>query len=151
MKSLRASFPTRWFKIKDELAHMPTDYVSFQDYRAICEKHGEKNLDSQNSLSGYLHDLGIALNYSEDHRLRFGYVLRPAWVTDGIYALLHAFVSPKGLFTMGEAERVLAERRYSAREVHFILDLMEQFELSFPLGDNKNRILIPELLEDQQP
>src|SRR5947207_4361730 len=28
---------------------------------------------------------------------------------------------------------------------------MEKFELSFPLGDSKKLILIPQLLEDQQP
>lgn len=151
IKSLKTSFPTRWFAIKDELAQMRTDYVTFQDYRAICQKHGEDNLESQNSLSGYLHDLGIALNYSEDHRLRFGYVLKPEWVTEGIYALLYAFISSKGLFTPGEAERVLEVKKYSAQEVHFILGLMDQFELSFPLGDARNRVLIPELLDDQQP
>jgi internalin A len=151
MKSLKASFPTRWFAIKNELADMRTDYVTFQGYRDICKKHGEDKQESQNSLSGYLHDLGIALNYSQDHRLRFGYVLKPEWVTEGIYALLHAFVASKGIFTPGEAERVLEHKKYSAQEVHFILGLMEQFELSFPLGDNKNRILIPELLDDQQP
>jgi len=150
MKSLKDSFPTRWFEIKDDLAKMQTDYVSFEDYRKICKTHGEENVESQNSLSGYLHDLGIALNYHADHRLRFGYVLKPEWVTAGIYALLHAFVKSKGLFTPGEAQRVL-EKRYSADAVHFILGLMEQFELSFALGDTKGRILIPELLDDQQP
>jgi len=151
MTSLKASFPTRWFKIKDELARMKTDYVSLEDYRRTCEKYGEKSVESQTSLSAYLHDLGIALNYNEDHRLRFGYVLKPEWVTEGIYTLLHAFVGSKGLFTPGEAERVLEKKKYSAESVHFILSLMEQFELSFPLGDTKNRALIPELLDDQQP
>jgi hypothetical protein len=28
---------------------------------------------------------------------------------------------------------------------------MEQFELSFPLADRQNHILIPQLLEDRQP
>src|SRR5260370_28249661 len=130
MRTLKAAFPTRWFATNGQLAKMRTDYVTFQDYRAICHRHGEHNPESQNSLSGYLHDLGIALNYSADHRLRFGYVLKPEWVTEGIYALLHAFVSAKGLFTPGEAERVLDKKKYSAQEVHFILELMEQFELS---------------------
>jgi internalin A len=151
LKSLKATFPTRWFAIKDELANIKSDYVTFDDYRAMCSKHGENDPDAQNSLSGFLHDLGIALNYKTDPRLRFAYVLKPEWVTEGIYALLHAFVRTKGLFSPADAEKVLDKKKYPMEAVHFILGLMEQFELSFPLNDAKKRILIPELLDDQQP
>jgi internalin A len=151
MKSLKASFPRRWFAIKDELSQMAAEYVTFEGYRAICGKHGEGDPVEQTSLAGFLHDLGIALNYKDDPRLRFGYVLKPEWVTEGIYALLHAFVTSKGLFVQSEAEKVLAPKKYSFEAVEFILGLMEKFELSFPLGDSKKRILIPQLLEDQQP
>jgi len=130
---------------------MSSDYVTFSEYREICRKHGEENVESQNSLSGYLHDLGIALNYREDPRLRFAYVLKPEWVTQGIYALLHAFVSSKGLFTPSEAVAILSEKGYPTEAAHFILGLLEQFELSFPLGDARKRILIPQLLDDRQP
>jgi internalin A len=151
MQSLKASFPRRWFAIKDELSQMSAEYVTFEEYRAICRKHGESNPTEQNSLAGFLHDLGIALNYKDDPRLRFAYVLKPEWVTEGIYALLHAFVTNKGLFTPSEAEEVLGPKKYSPEAVEFILGLMEKFELSFPLGDSKERILIPQLLDDQQP
>ena len=79
------------------------------------------------------------------------YILKPEWITSGIYALLHAFVKSKGLFTRAEAEKVLLAKKYSAEAAGFILGLMEQFELSFALGDKQNRILIPQLLDDQQP
>ena len=92
MESLKAKFPTRWFAIKDRLSNMKDDYVTFDRYRAICSELGESDAELQTSLSGYLHDLGIALNYRDDPRLRFAYILKPEWVTDGIYALLHAFV-----------------------------------------------------------
>jgi internalin A len=151
MKSLQASFPRRWFAIKDELSQMAAEYVTFEDYRDLCRKHGEGDPAQQTSLAGFLHDLGIALNYKDDARLRFGYVLKPEWVTEGIYALLHAFVTSKGLFTPIEAEKVLAPKKYPPEAVEFILGLMEKFELSFPLGDGKKRILIPQLLDDQQP
>jgi internalin A len=150
-KDVKANFPLRWFSIKDALSRMATDFVTFSDYRKICEENGEKDPAQQTLLAGFLHDLGIALNYKEDPRLRFAYVLKPEWVTQGIYALLHAFVKSGGLFTRGEAEKTLAAKGYSAEAVDFLLGLMEQFELSFPLGDRQNRILIPELLEDQQP
>ena len=97
LKSLQEKFPTRWFAIKEKLAHMKDNYVSIADYRALCRTNGEVDPEKQDLLSGFLHDLGIALNYRNDPRLRFAYVLKPEWVTKGIYALLHAFVTTKGI------------------------------------------------------
>jgi len=151
LKDLKAGFPARWFAIKKELTGMGAQYVTFEDYRAICRKHGEGDVEKQTSLAGFLHDLGIALNYRNDPRLRFAYVLKPEWVTEGIYGLLHAFVTTKGLFTSAEAERALAGKGYTTEAADFIMGLMEQFELSFPLGDYQKRTLIPQLLDDQQP
>jgi internalin A len=151
MQSLKASFPERWFGIKDELSQMRDQYVTYERYRGICVKRGEKDPEKQALLAGFLHDLGIALNYRDDPRLRFAYVLKPEWVTEGIYALLHAFVKSKGLFTRTDAQRVLAPKEYNAEAADFIMGLMEQFEVSFPLGDSLRRSLIPQLLEDQQP
>lgn len=108
-------------------------------------------MEKQTALAGFLHDLGIALNYKDDPRLRFAYVLKPEWVTDGIYALLHAFIKSKGLFSRAEAEKALAPKGYKAEAADFIMGLMEQFEVSFPLGDSQRRSLIPQLFDDQQP
>lgn len=150
-ESLKTRFPTRWFAIKQALATMPADFVSFAEYRALCRTNGVEDPENQDSLSGNLHDLGIALNYKNDPRLRFAYVLKPEWVTKGIYALLHAFVSAKGIFTPAEAEQVLGRQGYSVEAVEFLLGLMERFELSFPLPGPGKQILIPQLLDDQQP
>jgi internalin A len=151
MGSLKTSFPERWFAIKDTLSQMNDQYLTYENYRQICTDLGEKDPERQKSLAGFLHDLGIALNYKDDPRLRFAYVLKPEWVTEGIYALLHAFVKTKGLFTRSEAERVLGSKGYEPKAADFIMGLMEQFEVSFPLGDSQKRGLIPQLLEDQQP
>src|ERR1017187_469906 len=83
LQSLKTRFPTRWFAIKEKLARMTADFVSFADYRALCRVNGEEDPESQDALSGFLHDLGIALNYRNDPRLRFAYVLNPEWVTNG--------------------------------------------------------------------
>jgi len=151
MESLKARFPRRWFAIKDALSTMAAEHISFEKYCELCQQNGESDAASQTSLAGFLHDLGIALNYGQDPRLRFNYVLKPEWVTQGIYALLHAFVRSKGVFTHAEAEKALAKKKYSAQDTNFILGLMERFELSFPLDEKPRRILIPELLDDQQP
>jgi internalin A len=52
MSSLKANFPTRWFAIKDRLAKMKTDYVTLDQYRAMCRELGEQDPELQTSLSG---------------------------------------------------------------------------------------------------
>jgi internalin A len=151
MQSLKESFPSRWFDIKDELSRVNAQFITFEKYREICRRNGEHDPQQQTMLARFLHDVGIALSYKEDPRLHFAYVLKPEWVTHGIYALLHAFVTSKGLFFRSEAERILAPKGYSGNAAHFIFGLMEQFELSFSLGDSQKRSLIPQLLEDRQP
>src|SRR5205085_6363836 len=79
MQSLKASFPRRWFAIKNELSQMQAEYLTFDKYREICRRHGEENAEDQGQLAGFLHDLGIALNYRDDPRLSFNYVLKPEW------------------------------------------------------------------------
>jgi small GTP-binding protein len=151
LDSLKTRFPRRWFAIKNELSQMRSEYLTFEDYRALCTKYGEPDPKKQTELAGFLHELGIALNYKDDPRLRYAYVLKPEWVTGGVYALLHAFAASKGIFKLAEGQRVLKEKGYSIDAADFILGLMEQFELGFPLRDAQQRVMIPQLLEDQQP
>ncbi|MCI0559931.1 MAG: ADP-ribosylation factor-like protein, partial [Nitrososphaera sp.] len=90
LKHLRAAFPASWFAIKDKLAGTKKNFITFDDYRKLCSKNGEKQDSGQDSLATHLHNLGIALNYKDDARLRDTHVLNPRWVTDGIYKILNA-------------------------------------------------------------
>jgi internalin A len=65
LRDVKASFPLRWFSIKDELSKRATEFVTFADYRRICEEHGEKDPEQQTLLASFLHDLGIALTLTE--------------------------------------------------------------------------------------
>jgi internalin A len=66
------------------------NYISFEEYRHICEENNEKSLRAQESLAFSLHSLGIVLNYKDDPRLRDTNVLNPHWVTNGIYKVLNS-------------------------------------------------------------
>jgi internalin A len=150
VESIKAKFPEKWFLIKNELSRMNDDYLTLERYRALCAAYGEPASGSQSSLAGFLHDLGIALNYKNDPRLRL-YVLNPKWVTDGIYTLLHAFARNNGLFTFTEAVAALDDHGYSPEATMFIVALMERFELGFSFGEPPSKVLIPQLLSEQQP
>ncbi len=102
----------------------------------MCEL-GEHDPESQKKLAGYLHSLGIALNYSDDPRLRDTHVLNPHWVTNGIYKILNAkeLADRKGEIELKSLGDLLDQYDYPTRMHGFLLDLMRKFELCFPLGD----------------
>lgn len=90
LEHLRLVFPTSWFEIKNRLTLSTKNYIRFEEYRSICAADGEMDASAQDSLATHLHNLGIALNYKDDLRLRGTHVLNPHWVTSGIYQLLNA-------------------------------------------------------------
>jgi internalin A len=151
LRSVKEPFPLRWFAIKTHLAGMKTDFIEYRDYQQLCKTQGVVSDSDQRLLAGFLHDLGIVLQYVNDPRLRFAYVLRPQWVTEGIYALLHAPAASDGVLTLAQARSALDGKKYSDEAVHFLLALLETFELSFAMNDSLGRVLIPQLLADRQP
>jgi internalin A len=86
---LRDEFPSTWFSIKDRLSVMKENYLTFDGYRNLCRENGEGDPVAQETLAGFLHSLGIALNYKDDPRLRDTHVLNPRWVTEGVYKIIN--------------------------------------------------------------
>jgi internalin A len=153
LEHLRDAFPASWFSIKDKLAGMKKNYLSFDEYRKECAELGEEDPKAQESLAFYLHSLGIALNYKDDARLKDTHVLNPHWVTSGIYKILNAnrLERQKGEISLEDLPSILDAKDYP-KEMHgFLLDLMKKFELCFDLEGKEGVYLIPELLDKQQP
>lgn len=153
LEHLRDAFPASWFSIKDKLAGMRKNYLSFDEYRKECAKLGEKDPEAQDSLAFHLHNLGIALNYKDDTRLKDTNVLNPHWVTSGIYKILNAsrLEKQKGEISLKDLPAILDAKDYPEEMHGFLLDLMKKFELCFSLEERKGVYLIPELLDKQQP
>lgn len=153
LEHLRDAFPAAWFSIKDMLAGMKKNYVSFEEYRRFCEEQGEMDSKAQEALAGYLHNLGIVLNYKDDPRLQDKHVLNPHWVTGGIYKILNSdkLERQKGEIRLSELAEVLDPGEYPADMRRFILDLMKRFDLCFSFPDDDTHYLVPELLDKQEP
>lgn len=133
---------------------MKENYVSFERYRELCEKLGEKDPTAQEQLAGYLHGLGIALNFKDDYRLQDTHVLNPHWVTNGIYKILTAdkMAEQHGVLRLRDLASILDPQIYPKSKHAFLLDLMKKFELCFEFSDDPScRYLIPELLDKQEP
>ncbi|MCI0691348.1 TIR domain-containing protein [candidate division KSB1 bacterium] len=153
LEHLRDAFPASWFNIKDQLAGMKKNYLSFEEYCKVCAKNGEKDAAAQEKLAFYLHSLGIALNYKDDPRLQDTHVLNPHWVTNGIYKILNAerLAKQKGVIHLKNIPSILDSKKYPSRMHCFLFDLMKKFELCFSFPDDDTRYLIPELLDKQEP
>ena len=152
LEHLRDPFPASWFSIKDKLAGIKKNFLSFEEYRKVCARQGEKGGKEQELLAGYLHNLGIVLNYRDDARLQHTQVLNPHWVTKGIYKVLNAekLEKQKGEIRLHDLSAILDGRKYPANMHSFLFDLMKKFDLCFSFPDEETRFLIPELLDKQE-
>ena len=150
---LRAAFPSSWFSIKEKLASMADNFISFDQYRALCTECGEKDAESQEDLATHMHNLGVALNYKDDPRLRDTHVLNPRWVTNGVYDILNDkfLLKRNGELRLDDLGRMLDKKRYPRHMHRFLMDLMKKFELCFTFTDDDTHYLIPELLDKQEP
>ncbi len=150
--------PKKWHRIKETLTKLPENFLSYEGYRALCLQEGVPEERQQDSLAEVLHRLGIALNFRDHHRLRHTSVLKPQWVTTGIYGLLrHAQAQEcHGVLERAMIAQALPGQDYPPDTHEFVMELMEKFEVAFPLdaaapNETVSRWLIPELLSEVQP
>ncbi|MBE9041330.1 leucine-rich repeat domain-containing protein, partial [Oscillatoriales cyanobacterium LEGE 11467] len=83
------TLPESWFAVKAQLEQLDADYIEYHQYQQICADKTVTDTQSQDTLIGFLHDLGIALNFRDDPRLKQDSVLNPEWVTNGVYSILN--------------------------------------------------------------
>jgi internalin A len=167
MEEVRRRFPNKWFEIKKWLGGMEESYLAYGAYAARCAELGETDPEKQEELAAWLHDLGVALNYGRDPRLRDTTVLRPDWLANGIYAILRANdtrhekpLAREGIVTLESlgpiyetAERLgmLRAKDYPEEKWPFLLRLMSLFQLSFPVDEEGQQQLVPALLPLEEP
>jgi signal recognition particle receptor subunit beta len=162
MEHVWLGVPKKWHRVKEELGKTQESFLEYKDYQALCARLGVEDAQQQDSLAENLHRLGIALNFRDHHRLKHTSVLKPQWVTEGIYGLLR-FAQKKDCHGVLERKWIgeaLSAKDYPADKHGFVMELMEKFEVAFPLetGDTAagqpkepQRWLIPELLPEVQP
>jgi hypothetical protein len=158
--------------IKDWLEGLDKAGTNFLDYETFsreCSMRGEPDGEKQAEVAALMHDLGVAMNYARDERLRDTTVLRPDWLANGIYAVLRANLflpgrplAPDAVLTaekLGEIYAVAAQKPvemlkakdYPVEKWAFLLRLMNLFQLSFPLNEDGSRQLCPTLLRAEPP
>jgi internalin A len=155
---IRDPIPTTWLDIKNQLEEMQSkyDFISYEKYQDICAQSGITDPSYQKNLVSILNDLGVVLNFQDDPRLNETNVLNPEWVTSGVYDILnnHSLMTErKGILDISTLNSILKEpQRYPENKRHFLMGLMEKFELCYPLdGYRTPHYLISDLLPIDEP
>lgn len=154
MPSVREKIDPAWARVRTHLEDMKESFVPFDRYREICAVQGVKESEKQETLAKILDCLGIALNYRDDLRLRDTSVLKPRWIVDGIYTVLRWLHKHEtnGEMRMADFPKALKDKKTYPPDMHqFLLNLMEKFELCFPMEGEETVYLVPGLLEANQP
>jgi internalin A len=142
-----------WFAVKARLERMEQDYVPYAEYAQMCHDEGITDETSQRTLIGFLHDLGVVLNFQGDPRLEDTNILNPEWVTNGVYKILnHPALQSNGVLERRQLSQILPAREYPRDKCLLIMDMMRKFELCFDFeGEKDERFLIPALLAKREP
>lgn len=152
---IKTTWGLNWFKIKKELENMEENFISYSQYKKICIEENLEEKSGQDTLVGFLNDLGVILHF-RDLGLEDTHVLNPRWITNAVYKIIN---SGKLAESNGELDLALLEELlkplegggyiYPPEKYKYIIDLMKKFELCFEI--NKNVVLIPDLLAIQEP
>jgi internalin A len=143
-----------WFEVKRQLEELDKDYIPYETYVDMCEAQGILDEESQRTLIGFLHDLGIVLNFQDDARLGGTNILNPEWVTNGVYRILNdpVLLQRRGCLERADLVRILDRKIYPRHKHQFILDVMRKFELCYAFEEeSESRYLIPDLLSKEAP
>lgn len=158
----------RWIPIKEQLQEETklNDKLNEARFIEICQQHGLTKKSERQSAIRFLNDLGIVLHF-EDINLAEYYVLDPYWITYGIYQIVTSKFAgdQKGKIAIDKLDFIINEEEdketsyqpsnykkitYSNNERRFLIDILQQFKLSFTLRD-KCHFILPDLLDTQEP
>ena len=145
--------PKTWVLVRNFLESDDRDYISLQDFFAICEANGLTRHEDKLQLSRYLHDLGVCLHFQdeEDSLLYRTVILKPEWGTDAVYKVLDnkQVIDNQGCFTRNDLKTIWQSEKYASRRGE-LLELMKKFQLCYEIPDCKNTFIAPQLLSDKE-
>jgi internalin A len=154
LKEIYDLIPLSWFSVKQQLEAMTEDFISYNRYIGICHENKIPEEQNQEQLIDLLHRLGLVLNFRDHPILKSTNVLKPNWVTEGIYAILSDETlkkENKGIFTLADLSRVLDPARYPVNRYDYLIELMKEFELCFDIDSTPKQFLIPAILPKDEP
>ena len=157
VKMVKTKWLKSWFNIKNKLTEITHDFISYSQFREICNQLGitDEQEQEREILIEYLDNLGVLLHFRE-FDLSDTHILNPKWVTEGVYKIINyeKIVRNDGRLKLEWVKDILKKQdktdfEYPPDKQLFIISLMKKFELCFEL--DKNTVLIPDLLDIKEP
>jgi internalin A len=145
------SLPGTWVAVREKLEKDARNYITLENYIAICEKSGLTSREDMFQLSGYLHDLGVCLHFQDHPLLKKTVILNPKWGTDAVYKVLdnREVIENLGKFDPGDLDKIWFDSQYTDMQDE-LLGLMTKFKLCYQIP-NSSYFIAPQLLSENQP
>ncbi|MFG6099602.1 COR domain-containing protein [Leptothoe sp. ISB3NOV94-8A] len=146
--------PKVWVRVRSALENYATNcnYITLEKYRDLCRTSQLTERNRQNSLSNYLHDLGVILHFHEDPILKHYVILKPEWGTAAVYDALDTQEIHEnfGRFTREQLNTIWSDSQYAEMRDE-LLQLMMRFKLCYEIPGCANHFIAPQLLSPEQP
>jgi internalin A len=151
-------FNNNWKAARDELLVYPEPRISYGTFVETCAAHGLSQIDTD-TLAHLMHDLGYIVHYSDDEKLRDDVVLKPEWLTKAIGFVLEdrATQDAEGILPDARLTQVWRdhafqnEPRYDPALYPFFLRLMEKYDVSYRLPEERHASLVAQHVPQVRP
>ena len=146
-----SSLPKTWKKVRETLELDSRNYINLEEYLSICEQNGFERREDKLQLSGYLHDLGVCLDFQDDPLLNKTVILKPEWGTAAVYKALDSQTvrNKFGKFNKDDLTNIWNEKKYLNMRDE-LLQLMIRFKLCYKIPGNSQTYIAPQLLTENQ-
>lgn len=143
--------PKIWAKIRTVIDKKTENHITLHEFRSLCGIEGIKNIEKQDYVSDYMHDLGVILRFRGNPLLNKVVFLKPQWALDAIYKVLdHTRGNLNGHFTKSELQEIWSATEYFDIQDE-LLELMMKFELCYRIDSATEQYLVPSLLSKDIP
>jgi internalin A len=146
------SLPKKWINVCKALENDPRNYISFDEYRQLCEAHNFQQRQEQLQLSDYLHDLGVCLHFQADPLLKKVLILNLGWATIAVHKVFDTLEveGNRGVFNRTQLSTIWDEHQYASMQDE-LLQLMMNFKLCYQIPGTQDEYIVPQLLDDNPP
>lgn len=167
---LQQTVNSHWNRLQQSIQSENRDYLSRQQYLALCKKCGVKNADAADLLT-YFNNLGVCFSYHRDRDCRESAdykLLRPVWLTNALYAVIQegSAYAQGGILNRDAIQTMLAGRgpnqvrkksyhrtvpelTYRTEECQYILDVAAAYNLCYEAEPGK--LFFPSLCKADSP
>ncbi|MFZ5881601.1 MAG: leucine-rich repeat domain-containing protein [Chloroflexota bacterium] len=158
LEQMGMGFNRDWKAARDELLARLEPRISFDAFSGVCAARGLSGIDTE-TLAHLMHDLGYIVHYSDDEKLRDDVILKPEWLTKAIGFVLEdrataeseGILPDKHLYEVWHDHHFKDEPRYTPDLYPFFLRLMEKYDVSYRLPDDRHASLVAQHVPQVRP